>query len=114
MLSIYNSAHVSLCNYFSFIVSLFAYYVVLFHVRNKDNNNKKKIVSNVSNNTYFIIYIFSQNLPTIYNAKHCRAKTRCHCSDDLTFAYKSKISAIHCVNSVNETVSYYINKLGKA
>ena len=30
-------------------------------------------------------------------------------SDDLQFAYKSKISAIHCVNSVNETVNYYIN-----
>ena len=28
-------------------------------------------------------------------------------SDDLQFAYKSKISAIHCVNSVNETVNYY-------
>ena len=41
MLSIKNSAHliVHFCNYFSFIVSLFAYYVVLFHVRNKDNNN---------------------------------------------------------------------------
>ena len=30
-------------------------------------------------------------------------------SDDLQFAYKSKISVIHCVNSVNETVNYYIN-----
>ena len=29
------------------------------------------------------------------------------------FAYKSKISAIHCVNSVNETVNYYINISGK-
>ena len=29
-----------LCDpYTSFIVSLFAYYAVLFHVRNKDNNN---------------------------------------------------------------------------
>ena len=28
-------------------------------------------------------------------------------------AYKSKISAIHCVNSVNETVNYYINNSGK-
>ena len=27
------------CNYFSFIVLLYAYYVVLFYVRNKDNNN---------------------------------------------------------------------------
>ena len=35
-------------------------------------------------------------------------------SDDLQFAYKSKISAIHCVNSVNETVKYYINNSGKA
>ena len=34
-------------------------------------------------------------------------------SDDLQFAYKSKISAIHCVNSVNETVNYYINNSGK-
>ena len=34
-------------------------------------------------------------------------------SDDLQFAYKSNISAIHCVNSVNETVNYYINNLGK-
>ena len=34
-------------------------------------------------------------------------------SDDLQFAYKSKISAIHCVNSVNETVNYYINNPGK-
>ena len=34
-------------------------------------------------------------------------------SDDLQFAYKSKISAIHCVNSANETVNYYINKSGK-
>ena len=34
-------------------------------------------------------------------------------SDDLQFAYKSKISAIHCVNFVNETVNYYINNSGK-
>ena len=34
-------------------------------------------------------------------------------SNDLQFAYKSKISAIHCVNSVNETVNYYINNSGK-
>ena len=34
-------------------------------------------------------------------------------SDDLQFAYKSKISAIHCVNSINETVNYYINNSGK-
>ena len=27
------------CNYFSFTVLLYAYYVVLFHVCNKDNNN---------------------------------------------------------------------------
>ena len=33
--------------------------------------------------------------------------------DDLQFAYKSKISAIHCVNSVNQTVNHYINNLGK-
>ena len=33
--------------------------------------------------------------------------------DDLQFAHKSKISAIHCVNSVNETVNYYINNSGK-
>ena len=32
---------------------------------------------------------------------------------DLQFAYKSKISAIHCVNSVNETVNYYINNSGQ-
>ena len=31
----------------------------------------------------------------------------------MQFAYKSKISAIHCVNSVNETVNYYINNSGK-
>ena len=35
-------AHLSLCNYFSFIVLLFTYYVVQFHVRNKDNNNNNK------------------------------------------------------------------------
>ena len=34
-------------------------------------------------------------------------------SDDLQFAYKSKISAIYCVNSVNETVNYYINNSSK-
>ena len=34
-------------------------------------------------------------------------------SDDLQFAYKSKISAIHCVNSVNETVNYYTINSGK-
>ena len=34
-------------------------------------------------------------------------------SDDLQFAYKSKISAIHCVHSVNETVNYYICNSGK-
>ena len=34
-------------------------------------------------------------------------------SDDLRFAYKSKISTIHCVNSVNETVNYYIINSGK-
>ena len=34
-------------------------------------------------------------------------------SDDLQFACKSKISAIHRVNSVNETVNYYINVSGK-
>ena len=34
-------------------------------------------------------------------------------SDDLQFAYNSKISAIHCVNSINETVNYYINNSGK-
>ena len=34
-------------------------------------------------------------------------------SDDLQFAYKSKISAIDCVNSVNKTVNYYINNSGK-
>ena len=32
-------------------------------------------------------------------------------SDDLQFVYK--ISAIHCVNSVNETVNYFINNSGK-
>ena len=34
-------------------------------------------------------------------------------SFDLQFAYKSKTSAIHCVNSVKETVNYYINNSGK-
>ena len=34
-------------------------------------------------------------------------------SDDLQFAYKSNISVIHCVNSVNKTVNYYINNSGK-
>ena len=34
-------------------------------------------------------------------------------SNDLQFAYISKISAIHYVNSANETVSYYINSSGK-
>ena len=34
-------------------------------------------------------------------------------SDDMQFAYKSKITAIHCVNSVNEIVNYYINNSGK-
>ena len=46
---ILNSAHLSVCNYFSFIVSLFEYYVVLFHVRNKDNNNNNN-TNNVKNN----------------------------------------------------------------
>ena len=30
-------------------------------------------------------------------------------SGDLQFAYKTNISAIHCVYSVNEAVNYYIN-----
>ena len=34
-------------------------------------------------------------------------------SDNLQFAYNSKISAIHCVNSVNETANYYINNSDK-
>ena len=34
-------------------------------------------------------------------------------SDDMQFAYKSKITAIHYVNSVNEIVNYYINNSGK-
>ena len=34
-------------------------------------------------------------------------------SDDLQLAYKSKIPAIHCINSVNEAVNYYINNSGK-
>ena len=34
-------------------------------------------------------------------------------SEDLQFPYKTKISVIHCVNSVNEIVNYYINNLGK-
>ena len=34
-------------------------------------------------------------------------------SNNLQFAYKSKISSIHCVNSVNETVNYFINNSGK-
>ena len=31
------------------------------------------------------------------------------CSSDLQFAYKSQISTIHCVNSVYETINYYIS-----
>ena len=57
MLSIYNSAHLSLCNYVFFIVSLFAYYVVLFHVRNKDNNNKKRLFQ-TCRTTLTSLYIF--------------------------------------------------------
>ena len=45
MLSIYNSAHLSLCNYFSFIVSLFAYYAVLFHVLFYDTEQYVKVIT---------------------------------------------------------------------
>ena len=31
------------------------------------------------------------------------------CSSDLHFAYKSKISTIHCVNSVYETINHYVS-----
>ena len=30
------------------------------------------------------------------------------CSNDLQFAYKSQISAIHCVNSVYITINHYV------
>ena len=114
MLSLYNSAHVSLCNYFSFIVSLFAHYVVLFHVRNKDKNNKKRLFQKYRT-TLTSVYIFFHKIFLPFSTPNIAEQNRVAiCSDDLTFAYKSKISAIHCVNSVNETVSYYINKLGKS
>ena len=50
MLSMLNSAHLSYCNNFSFIVLLFVYYAVLFHVRNKDktNNNNNNYAYNLA------------------------------------------------------------------